>query len=85
MNDFTTGPGEKARATDRPVRKAVARSMVAIGLCLVLLLALAGAAIAAWGDVSNTLLDTYGISERALEGISDRYEDGTWRPAQPLL
>ncbi len=47
---------------------------------LILLLLMAGPAFAAWPDLTAEVLGHYTISEDQVEGISDGFGDGTWRP-----
>ena len=64
-------------------------SSISVVVCLLLVsaiaLSLTGVALAAWSDVSPGLVAPYGISAADLEGISQGYADGTWKPGEPML
>ncbi len=52
-------------------------------LALVLSLGLPAVALAVeWSDLPTTTLDKYGLNKDDVAGISQGFEDGTWRPAE---
>lgn len=61
------------------------RAVLVTGISLVLLLAVVGLALGLhWEDVSDSILDDYGIEEAQLAEISQGYPDGTWAPYQTM-
>jgi hypothetical protein len=66
-------------------RKSSVNLLVTGLLAVAIVLAVAGAALAAWKDVTPALVATYGVSEADLQGISQGYDDGTWKPQNPML
>ena len=59
--------------------------VVTVLLVVAIVLGVAGVALAAWTDVTSSLTATYGVSEADLQGISQGYDDGTWKPQNPML
>ena len=60
------------------------RAFTAIVAACLLLLGLGTVAWAAWPDLSEERMWSYGVSPDQIEAVSQGYDDGLWRPDEPL-
>jgi hypothetical protein len=76
--------GKGAEMGSRRSQSRFVRILVLAGVVLLLCLAMAAVALAAWPDVPGDRSGQYGVSDQELEAISEGFPDGLWRPDDPL-
>jgi hypothetical protein len=63
--------------------KSIKRATLVLAIASLLMLALAGPALATgWSDLPQSLLDSYGLTADEVSAISQGFPDGTWHPDQ---
>ncbi|NLO27103.1 MAG: hypothetical protein GX113_02825 [Actinobacteria bacterium] len=77
--------GDVRGAALRRIRLRSATILITGLLIGVIALGLAGVALAAWSDVTPSLVALYGFTEDDLAAISQGYGDGSWKPHNPML